>query len=69
MPRGQSIPAGDLSTITRRVLLAFCRNHTDRRSIQDLVEDTLVDFGYFKVAKAYVLYRAEHAKIRQARKT
>jgi len=34
--------------------------------IQDIVEDSLIRFGYAKTAKAYILYRAEHAKIREA---
>ncbi len=34
--------------------------------IQDAVEENLIDAGYAKTAKAYILYRAEHAKIRQA---
>ena len=33
--------------------------------VQDLVEETLIQFGYSKTAKAYILYRAEHTKIRQ----
>jgi len=32
--------------------------------IQDVVEETLIRFGYAKTAKAYILYRAEHTKIR-----
>ncbi|MFH0714400.1 MAG: ribonucleotide reductase N-terminal alpha domain-containing protein, partial [Candidatus Diapherotrites archaeon] len=36
--------------------------------IQDLVEETLMREGFTKVAKAYILYRAEHAKTREARK-
>lgn len=34
--------------------------------IQDVVEDTLIKADYGKTAKAYILYRAEHAKTRQA---
>ena len=33
--------------------------------IQDVVEEKLIRFGYAKTAKAYILYRAEHAKIRE----
>ena len=32
--------------------------------VQDLVEETLMERGYFKVAKAYILYRFEHTKER-----
>ncbi|MDR2893768.1 MAG: anaerobic ribonucleoside triphosphate reductase [Deltaproteobacteria bacterium] len=34
--------------------------------IQDLVEEALIQYGYAKTAKAYILYRAEHTKIRNA---
>lgn len=34
--------------------------------IQDIVEETLIQFGYARTAKAYILYRAEHAKLRNA---
>ncbi len=33
--------------------------------IQDVVEEKLIAFGYAKTAKAYILYRAEHAKMRE----
>lgn len=36
--------------------------------IQDLVEDTLIEFGYIEEAKAYVRYRYEHNKQREAEK-
>lgn len=32
--------------------------------VQDLVEYTLIECGYAATAKAYILYRAEHARIR-----
>ena len=34
--------------------------------VQDKVEEMLIAADYAKTAKAYILYRAEHAKIRQA---
>ncbi len=34
--------------------------------VQDAVEEKLIAADYAKTAKAYILYRAEHAKIRQA---
>ena len=33
--------------------------------IQDAVEEHLITHGYAKTAKAYILYRAEHAKMRE----
>lgn len=37
--------------------------------IQDCVEKKLVDFGFFKTAKAYILYREQHKKLRQDKRT
>lgn len=36
--------------------------------IQDLVEETLIAHGFAKTAKAYILYRAEHTKVRKTEK-
>ncbi len=33
--------------------------------IQDLVEEKLIENGFAKTAKAYILYRAEHTKVRK----
>lgn len=33
--------------------------------IQDVVEPTIAEFGYFKTARAYILYREEHKKMRK----
>lgn len=33
--------------------------------VQDLVEHSLMDRGYYDVAKSYIIYRYEHAKIRE----
>lgn len=37
--------------------------------IQDLVEETLVENGHIKTAKAYILYREQHAKMRAEQKS
>lgn len=42
------------------------RNLRSVEEIQDIVEETLIQFDYAKTAKAYILYRAEHTKIRNA---
>jgi ribonucleoside-diphosphate reductase alpha chain len=36
--------------------------------IQDLVENALMERGYFSVAKSYIIYRYEHQKIREEKK-
>lgn len=47
-----------------RILAERALSHVEE--IQDIVEETLIQFGYAKTAKAYILYRAEHAKLRNA---
>ena len=34
---------------------------------QDIVEETLMGYGYYKTAKAYILYREQRANVRQER--
>lgn len=34
-------------------------------TIQDIVEKTLVEEGHYKTAKAYILYRSQHAELRK----
>ncbi|MCK4667299.1 ribonucleoside triphosphate reductase [Candidatus Dependentiae bacterium] len=37
-------------------------------NVQDVVEQVLMDNGFAKTAKAFILYRAQHSKMRQLRK-
>lgn len=37
--------------------------------IQDIIEKVLVENGHYKTAKAYILYRAEHARLREDKNT
>ena len=34
-------------------------------TVQDIVEETLMKNGHYKVAKAYIIYRETHKKVRQ----
>ena len=57
----------DLDTITENVVCKLQDADTPGvEQIQDIVELELMSFGVMRTAKAYVLYRAEHAKRRQA---
>lgn len=38
-------------------------------TIQDIVELTLADSGYFRTARAYIVYREQHWRLRQDRET
>ena len=37
-------------------------------NVQDIVEKKLMEVGFFDIAKAYILYRKEHAELREQRK-
>lgn len=58
--------------ITRQVVGALSVLYKDDRlptveNVQDLVERMLIEDGYADVAKAYILYREQHAKLRETR--
>ena len=56
-----------LDELTKRVAGAFADDVIPTvEDVQDKVEEMLIAEDYAKTAKAYILYRAEHAKIRQA---
>ncbi len=62
----QPIPGEQLVALTKRVIEKLPDGETPGvEQVQDRVEETLVESGYFHVAKAYILYRAEHTKVRQ----
>ena len=63
----EEMTATDLLFVTEKV----CKRLLEKglksvEDIQDTVEEALIQFGYAKTAKAYILYRAEHTKIRNA---
>lgn len=63
----ESMGKEELELLTARIVGMFQGNMIPTvEQIQDAVEETLISANYAKTAKAYTLYRAEHAKIRQA---
>ena len=63
----EKMGAKGLDEVTARVVAAIpARRIPTVEQVQDLVEEALIRAGYAKTAKAYILYRAEHAKIRQS---
>ena len=60
----------DAADITRTVMTFLDEKFSntafipDVEKVQDLVENAIAAHGYFTVAKAYIVYRYEHAKIR-----
>jgi ribonucleoside-triphosphate reductase len=62
--------AGDIAErVAKQVdhLLPFEQPPVSVERIQDLVEQQLMALGYHAAAKEYILYRAEHAKLREER--
>ena len=56
----------DLSFLTEKVCARLESDDLSNvEQVQDLVEESLIRFGFAKTAKAYILYRAEHTKIRK----
>ncbi len=60
-----------IEQMTDRVIAKIDQNPSSDRStveqVQDFVEETLMERGYFRVAKSYILYRFEHTKERKER--
>ncbi|MBF7728638.1 ribonucleoside triphosphate reductase [Pseudomonas sp. N040] len=52
------------------VLLARLRGQrmVDVEQVQDLAEQVLLDAGYFRTARAYIVYREQHGRLRRDRK-
>ena len=67
---GVSIDVDTISQMADRVIakiepLIVPNDVASVEKVQDLVEETLMERGYFRVAKAYILYRFQHTKERE----
>lgn len=62
---GNHTNAQNLSSIVVNVINLLDRPNISVEEIQDIVEDTLMQEGYFHTAKKYILYREEHKKQRE----
>lgn len=63
----EEMTSTDLLFVTEKVCKKLAeRNLRHVEEIQDAVEEALIRHGYARTAKVYILYRAEHAKIRNA---
>ena len=56
----------DFTYLTKKVIERLDGETCTVEQVQDIVEQMLIKYDYEKTAKAYILYRAEHAKIREA---
>lgn len=65
--KGEKISTSALDELTHQIIHKLPDGEIPTvEQVQDLVEEALIAADYAKTAKAYILYRAEHAKIRQA---
>ena len=63
----ETMTSATVEYLTEKVCLSMGEGSTPTvEQVQDMVEEQLISMGFAKTAKAYILYRAEHAKIRQA---
>ena len=62
--------AEDMSQKVVSVLKITCRDGRvpTVEEVQDLVEEILIENGYVEAAKSYILYRDQHAKLRDSKK-
>ena len=64
---GEKMSSTDLSYLTEKVVAQIDKlDECSVEQVQDIVEEILIKYDYAKTAKAYILYRAEHTKTRQA---
>jgi len=54
--------------VVAKVEANFAHTIPGVEDVQNIVEKTLMEHGLYEVAKAYILYRAERAKVREAKK-
>jgi anaerobic ribonucleoside-triphosphate reductase len=64
---------GEAQMLAARVIGTLAHRYADRspsiEAIQDIVERTLVSAGYFPTARAYIVYREQHRKLREDKRT
>ena len=64
--KGEPMASIDFEYLTKKVCAAIPAGDCTVEQVQDIVESMLIRYDYERTAKAYILYRAEHAKIREA---
>ncbi|HET7157834.1 MAG TPA: anaerobic ribonucleoside-triphosphate reductase, partial [Burkholderiales bacterium] len=67
------LPADRAQALALYAVEALARDYATRvphvEDVQDVVERTLIDAGHLATARAYIVYREQHAKLREDRKT
>ncbi len=64
----ESLVATIAASVASKLDQEFPKSVPSVEHVQDFVEKELMEEGFFDVAKAYIIYRYEHAKIREERK-
>jgi len=63
----------DARLLTLQVLKILCHRHTHRtlgiEQIQNVVEQVLISSDFYHTARAYIIYREQHKKLRQDQKS
>ncbi|MCR5563624.1 MAG: anaerobic ribonucleoside triphosphate reductase [Desulfovibrio sp.] len=63
----EEMTPADLVFVTEKVVRKLDKDGVNTvEGTQDVVEETLIQYDFARTAKTYILYRAEHAKIRNA---
>lgn len=66
----ETLSDADLDRLTAEVVASLDKNKNPGvEEIQDIVELTLMESGISQTAKVYILYRSEHAKMREHKST
>ena len=63
---GEKMQPYDIAYLVKKVIEKLDGETCTVEQVQDIVEAVLIKFDYERTAKAYILYRAEHAQIRNA---
>ena len=64
---GEDMSPTDLLFVTEKVCRKLeAQNLRHVEEIQDVVEETLIQYDYAKTAKAYILYRDQRSKARES---
>lgn len=64
---GETMTPTDLVFLTEKVCQRLPEDKLPNvEQVQDFVEEIMIRYGYTRTAKAYILYRAEHTKIRNS---
>lgn len=65
------VDAEDIATEATAAVVSFLaifygeKGHPTVEQVQDLIEKVLIEKGHAEIAKAYILYREQHAKLRE----